>query len=68
MVGYQEELRRAAQEKRKRPARATKSRRTFATAVGSLEEIRSTENEDSSDTPRDWCAREMTLKLYTALF
>ena len=59
------------QEKRKRANESKKSRRTFATAVGSLEESRSTENSDSSGsryiTPRDWCAREMTLRLYSSL-
>ena len=59
------------QEKRKRANESKKSRRTFATAVGSLEETRSTENEDISGmryiTPRDWCAREMVLKLYNTL-
>ena len=59
------------QEKRKRANESKKSRRTFATAVGSLEESRSTENSDSSGsryiTPRDWCAREMTLRLYSTL-
>ena len=48
------------QEKRKRANESKKSRRTFATAVGSLEETRSI-------TPRDWCAREMVLKLYNTL-
>ena len=59
------------QEKRKRASETKKSRRTFATAVGSLEETRSTENQDTSGmryiTPRDWCAREMVLKLYSTL-
>ena len=59
------------QERRKRASESKKSRRTFATAVGSLEETRSTENEDADSvryiTPVDWCAREMTLKQYSSL-
>ncbi|CAE7255765.1 unnamed protein product [Symbiodinium sp. CCMP2592] len=59
------------QEKRKRATESKKSRRTFATAVGALEETRQTGNEDCSGsrymTPRDWCAREMILKQYSTL-
>ncbi|CAE7035078.1 unnamed protein product [Symbiodinium sp. CCMP2592] len=59
------------QEKRKRATESKKSRRTFATAVGALEETRRTGNEDCSGsrymTPRDWCAREMILKQYSTL-
>ncbi|CAE7510496.1 unnamed protein product, partial [Symbiodinium microadriaticum] len=56
------------QEKRKRLSETKRSKRTFSTAVGSLEETRGHENKDADLTKymtmRDWCAREMSLKLY----
>ena len=56
------------QEKRKRQSETKRSKRTFSTAVGSLEETRGHENKDANLTKfmtmKDWCAREMSLKLY----
>ena len=49
------------------PVESKRSKRTFSTAVGSLEETRGHENKDSDlakfMTMKDWCTREMSLKL-----